>query len=279
MSRYALEWAKAQNPGDSEAKLLLLVLADHAEGPHHSCSFINRNLTWATDLDADALCRATKRLEDLHLVSALDKPSLPWTPSTRFELLIPKGWRWTQPYRADGRGACDQPTAVYRFFDAKGVLLYVGISVRPELRFPQHELDQIWWYQVATREIVWYLHRYDAEAEEQRAIREEQPVYNIRHASGELDESHSQPKRPRYVKENGRYASFHGVLSRFRAELAAGLFDVGPLPSLGSLANRYRVASSLMRQVREEVRRSGDIAHIPAGPWRDGVYYRVWSEW
>jgi hypothetical protein len=43
-----------------------------------------------------------------------------------------------------------QPTTLYRFYDASGRLLYVGIAGNPGRRFAQHGRDKSWWSQVAS---------------------------------------------------------------------------------------------------------------------------------
>ena len=69
-------------------------------------------------------------------------------------------------------------TAVYRFYDARGRLLYVGITMNIKQRWAEHE-RMPWWPQVARRKVVWYDTRAKAAASELKAIREEGPVHNI----------------------------------------------------------------------------------------------------
>jgi predicted GIY-YIG superfamily endonuclease len=70
-------------------------------------------------------------------------------------------------------------TAVYRLYDADDVLLYVGISARPEHRWAQHRAEKAWWGDVATREVTWFSTRGKARAAEVNAIRCESPRHNI----------------------------------------------------------------------------------------------------
>jgi hypothetical protein len=69
-------------------------------------------------------------------------------------------------------------TAVYRFFDKSGRLLYVGITHDTKVRFAAHAKDKTWWPAVSTREIVWCPTRRDAECEEVHAIATENPEHN-----------------------------------------------------------------------------------------------------
>lgn len=39
--------------------------------------------------------------------------------------------------------------ALYRFYDAAGALLYVGITIDPGSRWRSHAHDKPWWQQVA----------------------------------------------------------------------------------------------------------------------------------
>ena len=72
-------------------------------------------------------------------------------------------------------------TALYRFFDAQGLLLYVGISKDPQTRFGSHALTKkaTWWPLVASRSIEWFDDRPSAAAAEIQAIRDESPIYNL----------------------------------------------------------------------------------------------------
>lgn len=69
-------------------------------------------------------------------------------------------------------------TGLYRLFDAEDVLLYVGISHRPQGRWRQHGAQKAWWPQVVRKEIVWYATRLAAGTAEQSAIKEKDPKYN-----------------------------------------------------------------------------------------------------
>ena len=72
----------------------------------------------------------------------------------------------------------DYRTALYRLYDEAGVLLYIGISHQPEVRFEQHSKLKEWWPQGARREIQWFDDRPSAAAAEADAIRSEDPEHN-----------------------------------------------------------------------------------------------------
>jgi len=71
--------------------------------------------------------------------------------------------------------------ALYRFFDASDVLLYVGITVDIGARFKKHRGDKPWWDQVDHIGIQKFPSRREAEDAERKAIKEEQPLYNVVH--------------------------------------------------------------------------------------------------
>ena len=75
----------------------------------------------------------------------------------------------------------DRLHALYRFFDAEGRLLYIGISMNPPYRFGQHADDKPWWAEVARIAMETFPDRSAVLAAERRAIQTEQPLYNVVH--------------------------------------------------------------------------------------------------
>jgi predicted GIY-YIG superfamily endonuclease len=71
-----------------------------------------------------------------------------------------------------------QRAALYRLFDAKGRLLYVGISLDPAARWKQHRGDKQWWPEVIDKQVIWYDTRILALQAEAMAIRDELPIHN-----------------------------------------------------------------------------------------------------
>lgn len=72
----------------------------------------------------------------------------------------------------------NRATAVYRFFDATGQLLYVGIAYDPSERWKHHAAKTRWWKEAVDNTIEWYDSRAEAERAEKVALRYEKPVYN-----------------------------------------------------------------------------------------------------
>ncbi|WP_458317126.1 GIY-YIG nuclease family protein [Mycolicibacterium brisbanense] len=101
--------------------------------------------------------------------------------------------------------------ALYRFFDARDRLLYVGITGDPENRFSAHRSDKPWWRYVTTIRIERFSTRKALAEAEIIAIQAEQPKYNRAHAAGWDNEPNrapsTEPKR-----------SIHPDASRFGTE-------------------------------------------------------------
>jgi predicted GIY-YIG superfamily endonuclease len=69
-------------------------------------------------------------------------------------------------------------TALYRLYDAAGVLLYIGITDDLRARMDQHSRDKDWWPEVARRTVAWYREREDADRAETLAVAAEKPIHN-----------------------------------------------------------------------------------------------------
>lgn len=74
-----------------------------------------------------------------------------------------------------------RPTVLYRFYDAAGQLLYVGISVDFPHRAASHRRRQCWWRDRARTTLQFFPSRATAEEAERLAIRAEHPRYNVVH--------------------------------------------------------------------------------------------------
>lgn len=72
-------------------------------------------------------------------------------------------------------------TVLYRFFDADGSLLYVGITKHVGQRWSWHMRNQPWWQEVHRLTAEWHDTREDASVAEIAAIKSERPAYNVAH--------------------------------------------------------------------------------------------------
>ena len=69
--------------------------------------------------------------------------------------------------------------ALYRFYDDRENLLYVGITDDPWRRWREHVRIQPWYPQVKHQAVTWYEGKIAAEVAERIAIRRERPRFNI----------------------------------------------------------------------------------------------------
>lgn len=74
-----------------------------------------------------------------------------------------------------------QRHCLYRFFDAEGELLYVGITMNPAARWPKHSYQKPWWCEVESITLETFDSRADVLAAEREAIKTEHPRHNIVH--------------------------------------------------------------------------------------------------
>ena len=72
----------------------------------------------------------------------------------------------------------DRQTMLYRYFDAEGRLLYVGITMAPRGRHRLHDLRSPHVKYATHISFEWYPDRETARAAELDAIRSEEPVFN-----------------------------------------------------------------------------------------------------
>ena len=68
---------------------------------------------------------------------------------------------------------------LYRFYDAEGTLLYVGITKFFEPRLKQHYKNAEWFFETASVKLEHYKTRQEVERAETLAIELESPRYNI----------------------------------------------------------------------------------------------------
>lgn len=76
--------------------------------------------------------------------------------------------------------------ALYRFFDSAEQLLYVGITMNPTARWPEHRRSKAWWCEVATITLETFDSRKEVLDAEQDAIKTEHPLYNVMHNAREV---------------------------------------------------------------------------------------------
>jgi len=78
-------------------------------------------------------------------------------------------------------GLSSMPHALYRFYDATDVLLYVGITVDLPKRMKQHRGSKPWWALVDHMQVEHFDSRTEVAAAEKAAICSEHPLFNDTH--------------------------------------------------------------------------------------------------
>jgi excinuclease UvrABC nuclease subunit len=73
----------------------------------------------------------------------------------------------------------ERPSAVYRIFDTKGELIYVGVAYSPKVRISFHRHNKPWGGEIARYEVDWHESRDAAEAAEEQLIADIWPRYNV----------------------------------------------------------------------------------------------------
>jgi hypothetical protein len=102
-----------------------------------------------------------------------------------YQLTVPKveikpARRNHQPY--------DGPTVLYRWYDRRGVRLYIGISNDLARRNEQHAEQSVWYPYATTQTVTVYQDRTSAEFAELAAIVTERPLFNRDHNESVTDE-------------------------------------------------------------------------------------------
>lgn len=132
----------------------------------------------------------------------------------------------------------DLPTALYRFYDGAGRLLYVGITHALERRWQAHKQNQLWWLEVARKEHIWLPNRAEAEAAESKAIRTENPLWDksLAPSRGETwyDNPRKDPREELLVSE---------AAEKIRRAVQSGAFPPWSfLPTTKALGNLLNVS-------------------------------------
>lgn len=140
----------------------------------------------------------------------------------------------------------DERTAVYRYFDAHGRLLYVGISRDPEARWKAHRWGpdrEQWVAQVASRAVEWRASRPEALVAEVAAIKLERPRYNGTHNQPEVVFAPTEGQ-----SRSGRTKATL-VTDYIRDEIESGRWPASHrIPSLSALSSAFAVSVRTVSQ-------------------------------
>ncbi len=101
MSFQAMTWATAQKCGTAPAKLVLLMLANHANGHTGQCNPRHKLLADECDMKVDALKSNLKKLQELELIEIIPQYSEGVQLPNHYRLNMPTGGG---VFRGDGSG-------------------------------------------------------------------------------------------------------------------------------------------------------------------------------
>lgn len=134
-------------------------------------SVSHRDRAHDTDLSPEAYPREPLRLDPPPSTSVLPRPSRRRTSKPRSQPRV----------RRSRKASASAATALYRYYDADDVLLYVGITGDLAERELDHICDSTWMDFAARSTIERFPTRDEAEDAERDAIRDDAPLFNIAH--------------------------------------------------------------------------------------------------
>ncbi|MFD3363596.1 GIY-YIG nuclease family protein [Streptomyces albidoflavus] len=157
------------------------------------------------------------------------------------------------------------PTALYRFYDPAGELLYVGITQNPEVRWRAHKRHQLWWLDVDRKEVTWLETRTEAERAEREALQVERPRYDHTRAGFEGRGSTSSFKVP--LADSYLESLVLATKKHLVSDLSQGVIpDWSILPPAGALAVRHGVSYASVDHALRRLRAAGTLS-------ASGLYY------
>ncbi|MGW4075970.1 GntR family transcriptional regulator [Streptomyces asiaticus] len=176
-------------------------------------------------------------------------------------------------------------TALYRLYDAKGVLLYVGIARDPKRRWKQHAVDSDWWPQVTSKTTAWFDRRESAEQAERVAIKAEGPLFNRAHVptafilrEGEVARDSSalykldqQREQSLYIQQARTGRPLYGLIAdSLRDDITAGRLCRGDrMPTYHALRKRFGTSLGPIIAALDLL---ADEGHVERRPGRRGAY-------
>lgn len=141
----------------------------------------------------------------------------------------------------------NEPTALYRLYDADNSLLYIGITWHPDFRLEQHLLDKEWIHLVARRTVEWHSDRPSALAAEAIATAAEKPLHDSSWRRSNKDD------KPQWKNLEGRRAVIEGLGS----EIREGQHEPGTVLMTGAVAKRFGVARATASYAMEDLAKQG----------------------
>jgi hypothetical protein len=132
---------------------------------------------------------------------------------------------------------------LYRFFDGRGALLYVGITKRGWSRAEEHAQRKHWWPRVDHAKFEHYRGLDAAHNAEKRAIAMESPEFNLNHVGAKPPKSSSAERPERWhVKHASSLKIPDGMPNPAETPTLPIWPDAGRLMGLQSKSAAYRAA-------------------------------------
>lgn len=164
-------------------------------------------------------------------------------------------------------------TALYRFFDSAGQLLYVGVSGDTEKRWRQHAESKPWWSDVAEKTTEWLDSRPEALDAERTAIRVEKPLYNHTHKPSPIVDEIAPWGANR--TPGGPWAPYEYIAHELKGFIQSGSMKPGDrFPTVRELIEIYGVASLTIQRALRTLKAAGfavsrqgfgTVAAVPPG--------------
>lgn len=147
-------------------------------------------------------------------------------------------------------------TALYRFFDAAGRLLYVGVSGNTETRWRQHAESKPWWPDVADKTTEWLDSRPEALDAERVAIRTEKPLHNHQNKPSSIIDEIT-PWTSTGVP-GGTWSPYEFIAHELKGFIQSGSMQSGDrFPTVRTLIEVYGVASLTIQRALNLLKAQG----------------------
>ena len=152
----------------------------------------------------------------------------------------------------------NEPTALYRLYDANDALLYLGISFSPKARWEQHYNNKHWFHLVARHTVDWYPSRGAALAAEADATAVEKPLHD---SSWRKTRTGS---RPQWLDPEGQQRAEEALA----AEIRQGKHWRGKVLMSGAVAKQFNVARPTASRVLATLEEQGLLEFHHFGRYR-----------
>lgn len=147
-------------------------------------------------------------------------------------------------------------TALYRFFDRAGQLLYVGISGDTESRWRQHAETKLWWSDVTEKTTEWFDSRPGALDAERVAIRAEKPLHNHQHKPSSIIDELTTGDRSGVP--GGPWSPYEFIAHELKGFIQSGTMKEGDrFPTVRDLIEVYGVASLTVQRALNLLKSQG----------------------